>query len=353
MEYYVYIHRKKSDNSIFYVGKGSGVRAWDLVKRNELWKKVANKYGVKVEIYKKGMQEWYAYEIEKDLILKHGKISNKTGILTNITDGGDGGGSAFPCWKKDVEVRNYYNPATEDFFSGTRDDFKRKFGFSINPLFAKKNKQYKGWVKADASEEDVERVIHGTYGKFNPNKDSSIYKMINFKTGEVFIGTRVDFKAKFGYKLDALYSLKTKSKFLKGWYIDGSVSQEEIMAAESNYTGIYNPRTNKNKYELKHINGVGYVCGDRLYLQNTVGKHVYHLFCESSNALTHNGWYLLTKEAEVAKKYDIKEYRLTNKDGREFLGTIYLFRELYRKEGTYITDLMNGKAKSVLGWKIV
>ena len=127
MEYYIYLHRKKSDNSIFYVGKGSGVRAWDLIKRNSLWQKVANKYGVVVEIYKKGLQEWYAYEIEKDLILQYGKIANKTGVLANITDGGDGAGSGCPCWKKDLAVRDYYNPKTNEFFSGTRDEFKEKF----------------------------------------------------------------------------------------------------------------------------------------------------------------------------------------------------------------------------------
>lgn len=352
MEYYVYLHRKKSDNSIFYVGKGSGVRAWDLIKRNSLWQKVANKYGVVVEIYKKGLQEWYAYEIEKDLILQYGKIANKTGVLANITDGGDGAGSGCPCWKKDLAVRDYYNPKTNEFFSGTRDEFKEKFGFNITPLFAKKNRQHKGWVKANASEEDIEKVIYGISGKFNPNKDDTIYKLINFKTNDIFIGTRVEFKEKFGYKLDSLYSNKAKSKFLKGWYINGSVSTIEIDRARSNYSGEHGNNTDKNIYKLKHLNGVDILQGTRLYLQGIVGKSIYHLFSAGWSTLTHNKWYLVDKEEQVSKLYDIKIYHLINKDGREFLGTIYLFRELYGKEGTYIADLVNGKSPSVKGWKI-
>lgn len=353
MEYYVYLHRKKSDNSIFYVGKGSGVRAWDLIKRNSLWQKVANKYGVVVEIYKKGLQEWYAYEIEKDLILQYGKIANKTGTLANITDGGDGGGSPYPCWKKDFVVRDYYNPKTGEFFSGNRDDFKEKFGFDISPLFAKKSRQRKGWVRADASEEDIEKVIYSISGKFNPNVDNTIYQLSNFKTNTTFIGTRVEFKEKFGFKTDILYSSKASNKFLKGWYIDGNVSEEELAAAKSNYSGEFSPKADVTEYELKHINGVGYLRGNRLYLQSIVGKHVYHLFAQSSNVLTHKGWYLSNKEEDVSKIYDIKIYNFVNKDGRKFIGTIYLFRETYGKEGAYITDIMAGKAKSVLGWKLV
>ena len=48
--FYVYSHSKESDGSVFYIGKGTGSRAWDFKKRNEYWKRVAAKYGVIVNI---------------------------------------------------------------------------------------------------------------------------------------------------------------------------------------------------------------------------------------------------------------------------------------------------------------
>jgi len=49
-KFYVYVHIKESDNTVFYVGKGSGGRAWDFYGRNVYWKNVKNKHGVRVEI---------------------------------------------------------------------------------------------------------------------------------------------------------------------------------------------------------------------------------------------------------------------------------------------------------------
>jgi len=92
--YYVYVHRKKSDNSIFYVGKGKGWRAYDFKTRSTFWKKTANKYGVTVGFVAVNLQDWYALELECSLILKYGRKNNKTGFLVNLTDGGEGASGA-------------------------------------------------------------------------------------------------------------------------------------------------------------------------------------------------------------------------------------------------------------------
>jgi hypothetical protein len=82
--FYVYIHRKATDGTVFYVGKGSGKRAWSK-QRNKYWTNVAGKHGYTVEILQNGMQEWWALEVEIDLIAKYGRKN-----LCNLTDGGDG-----------------------------------------------------------------------------------------------------------------------------------------------------------------------------------------------------------------------------------------------------------------------
>jgi len=90
MEYYVYVHRKKTDGTIFYVGKGCGKRAWSKA-RSVHWKRVVQKHGFTVEIIHSGLQEWYAFELEKEMILRIGRLNDKTGPLVNHSEGGCGG----------------------------------------------------------------------------------------------------------------------------------------------------------------------------------------------------------------------------------------------------------------------
>ena len=81
---YVYLH-KKDNGSIFYVGKGTGYRAWHFTNRNAYWKRVRKKYGVNVVIFKDDMTDEDALNLEVELISVIGKKN-----LTNFTDGGDG-----------------------------------------------------------------------------------------------------------------------------------------------------------------------------------------------------------------------------------------------------------------------
>lgn len=66
LNYYVYLHRKKTTGEVFYVCKGCEMRAWISSGRNEFWKRVVDKHGLVVEIYMDNLQEWYAYELEED-----------------------------------------------------------------------------------------------------------------------------------------------------------------------------------------------------------------------------------------------------------------------------------------------
>lgn len=84
--YCVYIHRKISDGSIFYVGKGrSEKRARSKSARSELWKRIEAKHGRSVEIVLSGITNDQACELESFLISEIGRDS-----LSNMTDGGEG-----------------------------------------------------------------------------------------------------------------------------------------------------------------------------------------------------------------------------------------------------------------------
>lgn len=86
--YYVYIHRKATTGEIFYVGKGTGRRAYEKNLRTKYWKRTAKKHGVVVDFVIKDVQEWYALELEELLVDYYGRKDLNTGCLVNMCDGG-------------------------------------------------------------------------------------------------------------------------------------------------------------------------------------------------------------------------------------------------------------------------
>jgi len=88
VDFYVYVHKKKTDGSVFYVGKGKGKRAWKKSCRNEWWKRIEEKHGRTVEIIARGLSEDEAFALEAKAIAAYGRDN-----LCNLTDGGEGGKS--------------------------------------------------------------------------------------------------------------------------------------------------------------------------------------------------------------------------------------------------------------------
>ena len=70
-DYYVYLHRKKTDNTIFYVGKGREYRAWSTVGRSKAWRQVADSCERSVEIVARDLEESVALAMERRLILQY------------------------------------------------------------------------------------------------------------------------------------------------------------------------------------------------------------------------------------------------------------------------------------------
>jgi hypothetical protein len=92
-DFYVYVHRRATTGEIFYVGKGRGNRAYQK-DRGRHWQAIVKKHGRTVEIVASGLQEWYALELETDLIALYGRSDLELGPLANYTDGGDGASGA-------------------------------------------------------------------------------------------------------------------------------------------------------------------------------------------------------------------------------------------------------------------
>jgi len=85
--FYTYAHTKP-DGTIFYIGKGTGNRAWKKSNRNRHWSNIVNKHGrFEVEILANWSTEQEAFEHEALLIFCFRKMGY---VLANMTNGGEG-----------------------------------------------------------------------------------------------------------------------------------------------------------------------------------------------------------------------------------------------------------------------
>ncbi|QIG68662.1 Seg-like homing endonuclease protein [Rhizobium phage RHph_TM3_3_14B] len=88
MEHYTYVWRDSSGVP-FYVGKGTGRRAWSTTQRSKEFKAVQSQGGCSVEIVDYFIHESQAHAHEVELIKLYGR-REFGGSLVNKTDGGEG-----------------------------------------------------------------------------------------------------------------------------------------------------------------------------------------------------------------------------------------------------------------------
>lgn len=101
-KYYIYRYIRLDKNVPFYIGIGTKPdyfnnfereykRGFDKRKRSEYFNRIINKSKYRVEILIESNSRDFILEKEKEFIKLYGRSNNKTGILCNLTDGGENG----------------------------------------------------------------------------------------------------------------------------------------------------------------------------------------------------------------------------------------------------------------------
>ena len=213
---YVYKHIRKDTNQVFYIGIGNTIlRAKNGNQRNNLWNKIALKHGWYYEIIENNILWESACEIEKQLILKYGKLCDNSGILANLTDGGEG------------TIGYTHTSDSKNKMSISKS--KPRKPHSAETIFKIKEKR----KLQTHSEETKQKMSNSTKKSMqietrrNINKiaksDKTLY--IFCKDNIIVNATRIDMISKYGLSISGLYKLISgKSKSHKGWKLFGNTN---------------------------------------------------------------------------------------------------------------------------------
>lgn len=259
--YCVYAHYKSSDKQPFYIGKGKAKRAYSKKGRSSFWKRVTDKYDWYVSILHSNLSEQDALSKEVELIALYGRRDNGTGILVNLTDGGEStinmseqsrqkisekakGRVVSDEVKKRLSLINkgrfLKNPQIKlskpdgEKLEGRLSDIVKVLGitnanerFKLQKVIRGDVAQYDGWYLNDCFKTQDEIAENRS---ITPNVE---YTFVS--TTQIIKTTRAKFNKIVDFKISPLFNGEGKRRICKGWGVvrDGETVEDVLKHIEN------------------------------------------------------------------------------------------------------------------------
>lgn len=231
----VYIHRKASDGTIFYVGKGRPIRPHSPHNRSKFWNYVAAKHGFTVQIIKDAMHDPCACTLEKLLI----KALRQSGVrLCNGTNGGEGGPGS-----KSGKDSHWFGVTKENhpmFGRKHSPETLEKISKAVRgkPKCQKWRDAYKTGDKVRATpkpykltERGRENVARAAREHSRKRIDMTLHVFRHNEHGEVIMCQYDFFRAYNVGRGNLCWLVKGKKQIVKGWTYHGVASVQKDKAA--------------------------------------------------------------------------------------------------------------------------
>lgn len=185
---YVYAYIRKSNNTPYYIGKGTKYRAWSKQHSVSVPKDLS-----KIIILEQNLTEVGALAIERRMINWYGRKQLNSGILHNKSAGGEGAlGAVWNLKKRESMRQNKIQWHKNNDITGKN-----------NPMYGKRH-----------SESTRQKL--GARGIKHKSYDPTLYTFENLLTGEIKHMTKIEFKQLSGSgSVGALVSGHLKTS--KGW----------------------------------------------------------------------------------------------------------------------------------------
>lgn len=190
-KFVLYMHTRKSDGIIFYIGIGKKNRPYQKIGRNKYWHNTINKHDYNVSILVNNITQERSKELEILMIAFYGRSDLKLGTLVNLTDGGQGS-TNFKHSKEDREQMSKdrkgvpANPIRVEKMRQTmlangenhymkKPEMRMKFGEWSKKL----NRDYMKGDNNPAKRPEIKEKLSG-------GNNSSAKKVIDTKTGKIY-----------------------------------------------------------------------------------------------------------------------------------------------------------------------